>query len=95
MARPHAKMKAAMPLNDLPLPLQILVGLIAPPILTVTCWLLGRRLAGFKRVGSGMLKEPGFWAMLITAYVLFALALAGSRFFAAVDQADPATQIVQ
>ena len=72
-----------MPLNDLPLRLQILVGLIVPPILTVLCWLLGRRLAGLKPVASGMLKEPGFWAMLLTAYVLFALALAGGRFFAA------------
>ena len=84
-----------MPWNDLPLRLQILVGLIVPPILTVLCWLLGRRLAGFKRAGSGMLKEPGFWAMLLTAYVLFALALAGGRFFAAIDRADPASQIVQ
>ncbi|MGA3225047.1 MAG: hypothetical protein ABSC65_14865 [Acidobacteriaceae bacterium] len=84
-----------MPLNNLPLRLQILVGLIAPPILTVLCWLLGPRLAGLKRVSSGMLKEPGFWAMLLTAYVLFALALAGGRFFAAVDRADPETQIVQ
>jgi hypothetical protein len=88
-------MRAAMPLNDLPLRLQILVGLIAPPMLTVLCWLLGRRLADLKRVRSGMLKEPGFWAMLLTAYVLFALALAGGRFFAAVDRADPETQIVQ
>jgi hypothetical protein len=84
-----------MPLNDLPLRLQILVGLIVPPILTVLCWLLGRRLAGFKRAGSGMLKEPGFWAMLLTAYVLFALALAGGRFFAAIDRADPSSQMVQ
>jgi hypothetical protein len=84
-----------MPLNDLPLRLQILVGLIVPPILTVLCWLLGRRLARLKPLASGMLKEPGFWAMLVTAYVLFALALAGGRFFAAVDQADPSTQIVQ
>jgi hypothetical protein len=88
-------MRAAMPLNDLPLRLQILVGLIVPPILTVLCWLLGRRLAGLKPVSSGMLKEPGFWAMLLTAYVLFALALAGGHFFAAVDRADPETQIVQ
>ena len=84
-----------MPLNDLPLRLQILVGLIVPPMLTVLCWLLGRRLAGLKRVRSGMLKEPGFWAMLLTAYVLFALALASGRFFAAVDRADPSSQIVQ
>jgi hypothetical protein len=84
-----------MPWNDLPLRLQILVGLIVPPILTILCWLLGRRLARLKPVDSGMLKEPGFWAMLLTAYLLFALALAGGRFLERVDRADPDSQILQ
>jgi hypothetical protein len=84
-----------MPWNDLPLRMQILVGLIVPPILTILCWLLGRRLAGLKPVASGMLKEPGFWAMLLTAYLLFALALVGGRFLERVDRADPDSQIVQ
>lgn len=84
-----------MPWNDLPLRLQILVGLIVPPILTLLCWLLGRRLAGLKPVASGMLKEPGFWAMLLTAYLLFVLALAGGRFLERIDRADPDSQIVQ
>jgi hypothetical protein len=84
-----------MPLNDLPLRLQILVGLIVPPILTILCWLVGRRLARSPRLASGMLREPGFWAMILTAYVLFALALAGGRFLERLDRNDPASQIVQ
>jgi hypothetical protein len=33
--------------------------------------------------------------MLIAAYVIFALALAGSRFLNRIDQNDPSPQLVQ
>ena len=84
-----------MPLEDLPLPVQLLIGLIVPPILTVLCWLIGRRLAGSPRAGYKMWNQPGFWALLIAAYVFFTLALAGSRFLNLLDRADPSSQLVQ
>lgn len=74
---------------------QLLIGLAAPLGLTVLCWLLGRRLAGSRRPGSRMWNEAGFWAMLIAAYVIFALALAGSRWLNRVDETDPSPQLVQ
>ena len=72
---------------------QLLIGLTAPLGLTVLCWLLGRRLG--RRSGFRMWNDPGFWAMLLAAYVIFALALAGSRFFNRVDRDDPSPQLVQ
>jgi hypothetical protein len=84
-----------MPFDDVPLRLQILIALTAPPILTVFCWLLGRRLSASQRQGTRARNGAGFWAMLIAAYLLFALVLAGSRFFARSDRANPSTQMVQ
>ena len=74
---------------------QLLIGLTAPLGLTVLCWLLGRRLAGSRRPSFKMWNEAGFWAMLIAAYVIFALALAGNRFLNRIDQTDPSPQLVQ
>jgi hypothetical protein len=84
-----------MPLDDLPLRVQLLIGLIVPPILTVLCWVIGRRLAGSRRPGFRMWSEPGFWTMLISAYLLLALALAGARSLNKVEQVDPSSQLVQ
>jgi hypothetical protein len=74
---------------------QLLIGLTAPLGLTVLCWLLGRRLASSRRSGFRMWSDSGFWAMLLAAYVIFALALAGSRFFNRIDRDDPSPQLVQ
>ena len=74
---------------------QLLIGLIAPLGLTVLCWLLGRRLAGSRRAGLRMWNDADFWAMLLSAYIIFALALAGSRFFNRVGRDDPSPQLVQ
>jgi hypothetical protein len=84
-----------MPFDDLSLRLKILVGLTAPPILTVLCWLIGRHWAGSQREGTRFQNGAGFWSMLIAAYLIFALALAGSHFFARKDGADPSSQMVQ
>jgi hypothetical protein len=74
---------------------QLLIGLTAPLGLTVLCWLLGRRLAGSRRFSFKVWNEAGFWAMLIAAYVIFALALAGSRFLNRIDETDPSPRLVQ
>jgi hypothetical protein len=74
---------------------RLLIGLTAPLGVTVFCWLLGRRLAGSRRPGFRMWNEAGFWAMLLAAYVIFALALAGSRFLNRIDSDDSSPQLVQ
>lgn len=84
-----------MPLEDLPLPVQLIIGLIVPPILAVLCWLIGCRLGDSRHPVYKMWNQPGFWALLIAAYVFFSVALAGSRFLNRLDRADPSTQLVQ
>ena len=84
-----------MSFGDLSLPLQILIALTVPPILTVVCWFGGRRLARSHGERTVTQSRAGFWAMLIAAYLLFAVALATSRFFPGNDSADPSTQIIQ
>lgn len=85
----------SLSLNGMALRAQLIIGLTGPLGLTVLCWLLGRRWAGPRRAGFRMWNDAGFWAMLIAAYVIFALALAGSRFFNRIDQTDPSPQLVQ
>ena len=84
-----------MPSDDFPLRLQMLVGLIVPPILTAVCWLIGRRVAGASGRNAGTKGRAGFWSMLVAAYVIFALALAGSHFLATHERADPSELLVQ
>ncbi len=79
--------------DDLSLRLQILLGLIAPPILTLICWFGGRRLA---RVQNQPQSKTGFSALLLAAYLLFAIALYGSRHFAGTAHGDdPSRQLLR
>ena len=81
--------------DDFPLRLQLLAGFTVPPILTAICWLIGRRMARASGGNAGTKGRTGFWSMLIAAYVIFALALAGSHFLAKREQADPSSLLVQ
>jgi hypothetical protein len=81
--------------DDFPLRLQMLVGLIVPPILTAVCWLVGRRVARSSGGNAGTHGRAGFWSMLIAAYVIFALALAGRHFLSRHERADPSELLVQ
>ena len=74
---------------------QLLIGLTAPLGLTVLCWLVGRRMSGSRRAGFRMWNDSAFWTMLLAAYIILALALAGSRFFNRTDRDDPSPQLVQ
>jgi hypothetical protein len=85
----------AMTLDDSSSLLKVLVGLTAPPILTVLCWLVGRNMAGSRREGTRGRDEEGFWPMLIAAYLIFALALVGGHYFAGKDDVDPTSRMVQ
>jgi hypothetical protein len=84
----------SLSLNGMTLRVQLLIGLTAPLGLTVSCWLVGRRWAGSRRAGFRMWNDADFWTMLLAAYLVFALALAGSRFFNRIDRDDP-SQLVQ
>jgi hypothetical protein len=81
--------------DDLSLRAQIILGVIVPPILTLICWFGGRRLMRAKDQPVKPQSKAGFWALLLAAYLLFALALYSSRFFAGTENADPSTQLVQ
>jgi hypothetical protein len=69
-------------LAGLPLLAKILIGLVAPPIVTIVCWLIGPRLVGARRERTRERNRVEFWLMLIAAYLVFSLALGGSHFFA-------------
>jgi hypothetical protein len=81
--------------DDFSLQLQILVGITGPPLLTVVCWLIGRRVARSSGGSAASQGRTGFWLMLIAAYVIFALALGGSQFLAKHERADPSSLLVQ
>ncbi len=84
-----------MPFDELPLSAKILIGLMAPPVVTILCWLIGPRLAGTRRERTRTRNWVEFWLMLIAAYLIFAVALWGRHFFAANDRLDPSSQLVQ
>ena len=81
--------------DDFSWQLQILVGITVPPILTAVCWIIGRRVAKSSGGAAGNQGRTGFWLMLIAAYVIFALALAGSKFLAKRERADPSSLLLQ
>jgi hypothetical protein len=84
-----------MPSDDFPFPLQLLAYVTIPPILTAICWLAGRRMARASGGNTGTRGRAGFWSMLVAAYVIFALALAGRHFLSQHEQADPSSLLVQ
>ena len=84
-----------MPSDDFPLRLQLLAGVTVPPILTAVCWLIGWRIARTPGGNTGTKGRAGFWSMLVAAYVIFALALAGRHFLAKHERADPSSLLVQ
>jgi hypothetical protein len=84
-----------MPSDDFPLRLQLLLGVTVPPVLTAVCWLMGRRVAKPSDGNAGTKGKAGFWSMLIAAYLIFALALAGRHFLAKHERADPSSLLVQ
>jgi ABC-type spermidine/putrescine transport system permease subunit II len=81
--------------DDFPLRLQLLIGFTVPPVLTAVCWLIGRRAARAPAGNAGTKGKAGFWSMLIAAYVIFALALAGRHVLAKHERADPSSLLVQ
>jgi hypothetical protein len=78
--------------DDLSLRMQIILGLTVPPLLTLICWFASRRLARGEHPESKL----GLSAMLLAAYLFFALALYGSRYFAGTERGvDPSAQVLR
>jgi hypothetical protein len=84
-----------MPFDDLSTELKILLGLIVPPILTVLCWIFGRRIARKQHEPVPEWNSSGFWMLLVVAYLFFFMAVHSARFFAGADRRDPFNQIVR
>ena len=80
--------------DDLPFETKILVGLLAPLTLTLICLLVGPLLTGWRNCAQSR-SWSGFWLMLLAAYLVFAIALGGGRFFSGNDEADPSSQLSQ
>jgi anti-sigma-K factor RskA len=81
--------------DDLSLRVRILLGLVLPPILTVICWFVGRRIARKHHEPVPEWNSSGFWTLVVAAYIFFVLAIYSSRFFAGASHADPYNQLVQ
>jgi hypothetical protein len=81
--------------DDLSLFAKILIGAIAPLLVTIFCWLIGPRLAGSRRNSTRPRRWIEFWLMLLAAYVIFALALWALPHLSGNDRVDPSTQLVQ
>jgi hypothetical protein len=74
---------------------KILIELAAPPALTVTCWLASRLGATVRRGKVRPMTWVQFWLLLISAYVMFALALWGGRSLATHERDDPSPELVR
>ena len=80
--------------DDLTLETKILIGLLAPLSLTLTCWLVGPLLTGWGNWARNR-SWSGFWMMLLAAYLVFTIALWGGRFLSGKEQVDPTSQVLQ
>jgi hypothetical protein len=74
---------------------KIVIELAAPPALTVTGWLVSRGLARVQRGRVSPMTWVQFWLLLISAYVMFAVALWGGDYMARHERADPSSELVQ
>jgi hypothetical protein len=81
-------------LDDFQLETKILIGLLAPPTLTLICWLVGPLLTGWRNWARSR-SWMSFWLMLLASYLLFAVALGGGRFLSGNDKVDPSSQLFQ
>jgi hypothetical protein len=81
--------------DDLPLLAKILIAVVGPPIMTIICWLVGPLLAGSRRERTRTRRWVEFWLMLLAAYLIFAIALAGILSFHGNDDVDLSSQLIR
>ena len=84
-----------MPFDDLPILGRILIGVLAPLLVAIFCWLAGPRLAGPRRKRTRARSWVEFWLLLMAAYLMFAVALWGGSFLDRRDRTDPSSQLIQ
>ena len=80
--------------DDLASETKLLVGLLAPVMLTLICWLVGPLLTGWRNWARKR-SWTSFWLMLLASYLLFAAALGGGRFLSGKEKVDPSSQLFQ
>ena len=81
--------------DDLSTLTRVLIVLIGPPIVTTLCWIFGPRMLGRKLAKTRRLSGREFLAMLLAAYLIFGLAVAGSKLLSGANSDDPSSLIVQ
>ena len=74
---------------------KILIGVVGPPIVTTICWLVAPLLTGARHKRTQTRKWVEFWLMLIAAYLIFAIALAGGHLLIGNDLVDPSSELVR
>ena len=81
--------------DDLSTLARLCIVLIGPPIVTILCWLIGPRLMARKLARTRKLSWKEFWALLLAAYLIFGLAIWGSKLLSGNRSDDPSSLIVQ
>jgi hypothetical protein len=80
--------------DDLTLETKILIGLLAPPTLTLICWLVGPILTGWRNLAQKR-SWSGFWLMLLASYLVFTIVLTEAHFLSGNDNVDQSSQLFQ
>ncbi len=81
--------------DDFTLRSKILLGIFGPPSVTIICWLAGPLWARARHGRTRALNWTEFWLMLLAAYLVFVIALAGGHIFTGTDSADPSSDLVR
>jgi heme/copper-type cytochrome/quinol oxidase subunit 1 len=84
-----------MPFDDFTLRARILIGVFGPPSVTIICWLAAPLWARARHRQTRALNWTEFWLLLLAAYLVFAIALAGGPLFTGNDNVDPSSQLVR
>jgi hypothetical protein len=74
---------------------KLIVELAAPPVITSICWLGSRILSTIQRGKIRPMTGVQFWLLLISAYMMFALALWGDKLVASHERDDPSPDLVR
>jgi hypothetical protein len=84
-----------VPFDDLPLSAKVLIAIVGPPIVTISCWLVGTLLAGARRERTRTRSWVEFWLMLLAAYFVSTITFMSTHAFNGNDHVDPSSQLVR
>jgi ABC-type nickel/cobalt efflux system permease component RcnA len=74
---------------------KITIELAAPPALTAICWFVSRVLTRVQRGKVKPMTWAQFWLLLISAYLMLALALWGGSLLASHEREDLSPELVR